>query len=85
MGESSEKFYQQLTDDPDVKDCPFCGSTNLAMFKVDRYPASDIDLDKWAYFVSCECCRAQGGWSKSPSGAQRMWDMRSSLRLKIRK
>jgi hypothetical protein len=69
-----------LIDRDDVKTCPHCTSTRMEILRISRFesqcPEDDDDPEKWGYFVSCLCCRANGGWSITPGGALMVWNMR---------
>jgi|SRR5215472_10841609 len=71
----------------DLKPCPFCGGTSVAVNKEPRFgPETPAEQPEgWAFFVRCYACSAQGGWSKGPGyddphmgldGARRLWNQR---------
>ena len=61
----------------ELRPCPFCGGKGEVDSKLrDGYKDFLKDPDANAYFVVCRSCAADGPWSKSESGARRMWNMR---------
>lgn len=58
--------------------CPFCGGDGLFDCDLrDGYENYKDDPDAYAYTIRCRCCAAEGGWAKSASGAQRLWNSRA--------
>ena len=53
----------------ELKECPFCGGKG----SMRSAPHDEINTEYW---VVCHCCAAHGGWTKSESGAIRMWNVR---------
>lgn len=60
-----------MSDIPDLKPCPFCGSTN-----VDH----NLDRNDGYYGVECEDCYAQGSTSTWEKTAVKYWNTRSELK-----
>ena len=57
--------------------CPFCdGQGCLDWILREGYEKDKDDPDAKAYFIRCKSCASNGGWSKSPPGAFRLWNMR---------
>lgn len=53
-----------------LKPCPFCGETRVGVV-VRRQ-----DYGEAQYTIVCWSCAAEGGWSRSESGARRFWELR---------
>lgn len=61
-----------------LKPCPFCAGSAHGHSEIrDGYDAFPDDIDAKAYWFQCSSCAAQGGWSKTPAGAMRLWNMRT--------
>ena len=56
--------------------CPFCGGNALPARELRGY-LKPTDIEAYAYFYRCHACAAEGGWSKSATGAVRLWNMRT--------
>lgn len=59
----------------DLFPCPFDGGEAIPDREL-RYGCQDGDPDAWAYYIRCRTCAAEGPWKKTPSGADRAWNMR---------
>ena len=58
--------------------CPFCGGEGV----MDKRPRSQYGKVKYAYFIRCESCWAQGSSPKSEAGAVEVWNMRTARKVK---
>lgn len=63
------KLAELIEETNTLKNCPYCGHPVATVYRCDRFL-------KVQYFVCCNSCAAQGGWSGSRSGAVRNWEMR---------
>ncbi len=61
----------------ELKLCPFCGGKGRHnKGNRDGYEDWQDDPDAYAHWIVCRSCAATGGWSKSETGAVRMWNLR---------
>ncbi len=66
----------------ELQPCPFCAGKGYCSNKIrDGYENYQDDPDAYAHWVICNSCAATGGWSKSKSGAARMWNLRPKDRI----
>jgi hypothetical protein len=62
----------------DLLTCPFDNGPGYTSRTLrDGYESQEDDPDAYAWFVTCKTCACQGPWTKSESGAKRMWNMRT--------
>jgi Lar family restriction alleviation protein len=47
--------------------CPFCGGEGY-LSRINKYSSE--------YTIACKCCAAEGGWSKTATGAEMLWNTR---------
>lgn len=62
----------------DLKNCPFCGGKAM-LDKELRDGCKDEDFEAYAYYYRCISCASQGGWAKSPTSAEKLWNMRKGV------
>ncbi len=58
--------------------CPFCGGEGIPSKDL-RDGCLDGEPDAYAHYVRCRSCAAQGGWTKTPGNAVRLWNTRQAV------
>ncbi len=60
-----------------MKNCPFCGSKDVAIEKAPGFDAGGPFLIvPDFYYVACNSCSAEGPHNESVEGAVKSWDIR---------